>query len=204
MDYLMLIDRFYPIPGEVLSGLRFGEAGGVIMEEQAARQLGLMLSKAREDGVAIKALSGYRSPEYQEKLRREDTARRIAEGLSPEEAAAQTDRYLARPLCSEHNSGLAVDLCTPSADDTEDDFFLTPQAKWLCRNAHRFGFILRYPRMKEHITGIAYEPWHYRYVGTEAALLIHQSGLCLEEFLHFYADEFSFEGLRGRMTKNEP
>ena len=66
------------------------------------------------------------------------------------------------------------------------------QSVWLERCAHRYGFILRYPRLKEHITGFAFEPWHYRYVGSESADIIKKSGICLEEFLNFYQDKYLF------------
>lgn len=190
MDYLMLVDRLNPVPEEVIQNLRFGEAGGVRLERQAASSLDKLLRAAENEGIVIKALSGFRSIEYQQELWDKSISALAARGLSHEEAEEEVSRTLARPGHSEHNCGLAVDLCTPFANDTEEDFYLSPQARWLCRRASSYGFILRYPRMKEHITGIDYEPWHYRYVGAEAALLIRQSGLCLEEFLHFYSDEF--------------
>ena len=161
-----------------------------MLERQAAAALRAMLETAKREGVIIKALSGYRSREYQQRLWQQETEKLHSGGLSLAEAERVTARTLARPGHSEHNCGLAVDLCTPKADDTEDGFFLTPQSRWLGKSAHKFGFILRYPRMKEHLTGISYEPWHYRYVGAEAAAIITENGLCLEEFLHFYSDEF--------------
>lgn len=190
MDYLILIDRIEPVPEGLADSLHLKSAGGVLLEEQAAEALGRMLRAAESEGVKIKALSGYRSFEYQAELFRRLVREAEAGGLTHEEAAAEVSRTLAEPGHSEHNCGLAVDLCTPGADDTEDGFYLTPQGRWLCRNAHSYGFILRYPRMKEHLTGYSYEPWHYRYVGAEAASLMKQSGLCLEEFLHFYSDSY--------------
>lgn len=187
MDYLILIDALNPVPAEPV---QLSEVCGVRLEHQAAEQLKQMLSSAEREGVRIKALSGYRSPEYQQRLWEAEVEKHHLSGLPLPEAERLTARTLARPGHSEHNCGLAVDLCTPDAEDTQDDFFLTPQSRWLCRSAHRYGFILRYPRMKEHLTGIAYEPWHYRYVGAEAASIIRENGLCLEEFLHFYSDFF--------------
>ena len=75
-------------------------------------------------------------------------------------------------------------------NDVSDDFYKTPESRWLCANAADFGFILRYPRLKEQMTGIDFEPWHYRYVGVEAARIIAAGGLCLEEFLHFYSEKY--------------
>ncbi|MFR5864844.1 MAG: D-alanyl-D-alanine carboxypeptidase family protein [Acutalibacteraceae bacterium] len=82
---------------------------------------------------------------------------------------------------SEHQSGLCVDMHNlPSANIS---FGETAQAKWLAENAHRFGFILRFPADKTDITGVQYEPWHFRFVGREAATEIYEQGLCLEEYL---------------------
>lgn len=83
-----------------------------------------------------------------------------------------------------------MDFGTENAEDVESSFQKTAQGKWLSHNASDFGFILRYPRLKEQITGISFEPWHYRYVGYEAARLIKDNGLCLEEFLHFYSEKY--------------
>lgn len=190
MNYLMLADRFHPVSPELEASLRLEDACGVLLEAQAAGELRRLLSAAAEDGVPIKPISGYRSTDYQAELFRRETAEALSKGCTEEEAERQVLRYLARPGESEHNCGLAADLAAPGFEETDPAFGLTGQGKWLRKNAHRFGFILRYPPMKEHLTGIMYEPWHYRYVGIEAADLIFSSGLCLEEFLHFYSDEF--------------
>lgn len=190
MDYLMLIDRFTPLAEDFENTIVLEDAGGKLLEKQAAGQCRLMLSAAKADGVNIKLLSGYRSREYQQTLWHKSISALMGSGMSYQQAVAETGKTLALPGCSEHNSGLAADLATEHADDTEDDFYSSPQGRWLCKNAARFGFILRYPRMKEHITGISYEPWHYRYVGSEAAGFIRSGGLCLEEFLHYYSENF--------------
>ena len=107
-----------------------------------------------------------------------------------EKAVEKVGRTLALPGSSEHNTGLAVDLGREGDNDVSDDFYKTPESRWLCANAADFGFILRYPRLKEQMTGIDFEPWHYRYVGVEAARIIAAGGLCLEEFLHFYSEKY--------------
>ena len=84
---------------------------------------------------------------------------------------------------SEHCAGLAVDLGSTDFPKENASFGETPEGIWLYNNAHRFGFILRYPADKTHITGVKWEPWHFRYVGEELAAAIHASGLCLEEYL---------------------
>lgn len=190
MDYLMLIDKFTPLPENYEDTLRLEEIDGKYLEKQTCMQCGQMLAAARRDGVIIKLLSGYRSIEYQQALWESSISKLMGQGMSYCDSVAETSRSLALPGRSEHNSGLAADFCQPEEDDTQADFYKTAQGRWLCEFAHRYGFILRYPRMKEHITGIIYEPWHYRYVGSEAADFIRGSGLCLEEFLHYYSPEY--------------
>ena len=84
---------------------------------------------------------------------------------------------------SEHCAGLAVDICSAAHPELDTDFAHTPEGKWLINNCHRFGFIFRYPADKTALTGVKYEPWHIRYVGLELAEKIHESGMCLEEYL---------------------
>ena len=86
--------------------------------------------------------------------------------------------------CSEHTTGLAFDILCESCRHSEPSFANTPEGRWLAANAHRFGFILRYPADKQHITGVQYEPWHFRYVGKEAAEYIYEHAICLEEYLN--------------------
>ena len=87
--------------------------------------------------------------------------------------------YAQEPGASEHQTGLAFDVTV----ETSEGFENTPQYSWLMKNAHKYGFIQRYPANKSHVTGISYEPWHYRYVGVDAAKKMNKSGMCLEEFL---------------------
>lgn len=188
MDYLILVDKFNSVPKNLdiqLEAIRDKQ-----LEKQACRQCLLMLKKAETDGINIKIISAYRTVEYQQMLWDQSLKEKTAQGISVQQARAEIAKTLAYPGHSEHNTGLAVDFGTEFADDVQDDFYKSKQGRWLCNNASHFGFILRYPRLKEHITGISYEPWHYRYVGTEAAELIKQSGVCLEEFLHFYSEKY--------------
>ena len=85
--------------------------------------------------------------------------------------------------CSEHTTGLAFDILCGACPHSDISYANTPEGRWLAQNAHRFGFILRYPKDKEDVTGIIYEPWHYRYVGKEHAANIMSNGICLEEYL---------------------
>ncbi|WP_294408143.1 M15 family metallopeptidase [uncultured Ruminococcus sp.] len=190
MNYLILVDKFNNVPVEYADTLKFYEVQGKLFEEQAGKQLERMLTAADSENIKIKVISGYRSPDYQQMLWERSISLEMWSGASYDEAIKKISRTLAYPGSSEHNTGLAVDLGTESADDVEDNFHRSAQGRWLSLNAEKFGFILRYPRMKEQITGIDFEPWHYRYVGREAAKIISSSGLCLEEFLHFYSDKY--------------
>ena len=192
MDYLILVNRFEPIPAGFVDTLKLLEAGGKLFEEQTAIQLEKLLHAARCDGIDIAVISGYRSDDYQQMLWEKEISRNMGRGLDYADAVAETGRTLALPGCSEHGTGLAADLGTSGADDIDPNFHKTAAGKWLSRNASKFGFILRYPRMKEHITGIDFEPWHYRYVGKKSAELMTESGICLEEFLHFYSEKYTF------------
>ena len=87
--------------------------------------------------------------------------------------------------CTEHATGLALDILAVSYEKSNDDYAKTDEGKWLLEHAHEYGFILRYPKDKEHITGVIYEPWHYRYVGKQAAEEIYEQNVCLEEYLDF-------------------
>ena len=162
MDYLMLVDKFNPIDMGFYDRVELTEVNGKFMEAQAGNRLRLLLKKAEADGIKLKIISAYRSFEYQQMLWEREVSHEMWGGLSYEKAVEKVGRTLALPGSSEHNTGLAVDL----------------------------GFILRYPRLKEQMTGIDFEPWHYRYVGVEAARIIAAGGLCLEEFLHFYSEKY--------------
>ena len=190
MDYLILVDKFNPVPKDFTKNIEFSEVGGQLFEKQTADQLRLLMESAENDGIPLQVISGYRTEEYQQMLWERSVSSLMWSGNSYEKAVEETAKTLALPNSSEHNTGLAADFGCEGDDDVKDDFFRTGQSKWLCKNAARYGFILRYPRLKEHITGISYEPWHYRYVGTETAEIISKSGICLEEFLHFYSEKY--------------
>lgn len=201
MDYLILVNKFSPAPDGFADALQLCEVGGRLFERQAGAELEKMLRSALADGLKISVISGLRSADYQQLLWEKEISLEMSRGLSYAEAVSKVGRTLALPGCSEHCTGLAADLGTENADDCEPDFHRSPQGRWLCENAADYGFILRYPRHKEHFTGIDYEPWHYRYVGREAAKIIKSSGICLEEFLHFYDDSYTLScGLKANFT----
>ena len=154
---------------------------GSTVDVRIAPALRELLDAAYADGVSTSICSGYRSIETQQRLVDNSVASFRSQGYSYDEALRLTYKELAVPGHSEHNLGLAVDFYSSETGLTED-FAYTPLGKWLKENAHKYGFILRYAKEKEHITGITYEPWHYRYVGVENAANIRNSGLCMEEY----------------------
>ena len=150
----------------------------------AAKALEAFLAEAAEYGhTDVTVTSAYRSYAYQNYLFNVycDNERKAHPDASDAEIEAIVLTYSLKPGMSEHQSGLCVDMHNlPSANIS---FGETAQAKWLAENAHRFGFILRFPADKTDITGVQYEPWHFRFVGREAATEIYEQGLCLEEYL---------------------
>jgi D-alanyl-D-alanine carboxypeptidase len=137
-----------------------------------------MLDDARNEGMHAEVVSGYRSAEEQQRMMDEKIAQYQDEGYSDERARAEAELWVAAPGTSEHHLGLAVDINADGINSTGEDVY-----GWLEENSHKYGFILRYPPGKTDITGILYEPWHYRYVGTPTATEIYHQGLCLEEYL---------------------
>ena len=128
---------------------------------------------AMKDGARLKITSGFRSYEYQEKIYNEYVKKFGEE---------RTNTFSAKPGYSEHQSGLAIDIC-----DDSDSFIGTKEDIWLQKNAHKFGFIIRYPKGKNSITGYKYEPWHLRYVGIKHAKKIYEKKLTLEEYLGLFS-----------------
>lgn len=190
MDYLMLVSRFEPLQDGFEQKLKLREVRGRLFEKQTADSLEKLLLDAKRDGIEPAVISGYRTADYQQMLWEREISKEMAGGLSYGNAVEKVGRTLALPYASEHETGLAVDFAQKGRSDVSSDFAASAEAIWLERNAYKYGFILRYPRLKEHITGISFEPWHYRYVGAESARLIKDNGICLEEFLDFYQDKY--------------
>jgi D-alanyl-D-alanine carboxypeptidase len=142
----------------------------------------------KKDGIdELVLVSGYRSYDYQKGLYEKKVNKMIERGLTLDQAKLEAATIVAPPGCSEHQTGLAIDVTAYAMKDFEDplceEFENTLQSKWMLSNGYHFGFILRYPKDKIMLTGITYEPWHYRYVGKENARKIHELNLCLEEYV---------------------
>ena len=160
-----------------------------LLVEYAERALNAMMADMTSDlrASAPYVTSAYRSYEYQETVFNWYIRNYMKEGYSREAATAETLKYSAIPGTSEHQSGLCVDFYTTSMTNglNNEDFESTSAFLWLKANAHKYGFIIRYPEGKTDITSYNYESWHYRFVGRTAATEIYLSGLCLEEYLEF-------------------
>ena len=141
-----------------------------------------MLAAGRAEGLSFTVASAYRSTDSQRQLFDEDVEARVSEGMTEDEAREETARWTMPPGCSEHETGLAVDIVATDNQRLDDTQEQTPETIWLHENCWRFGFILRYPAGKEDVTGIDYESWHYRYVGIEAARYLTEQQLTLDEF----------------------
>lgn len=153
------------------------------LAKAAAEAFQAMKAAAKADGVTLHLQSGYRSVEYQANLFKNQIAKWEATGLDTAAATEKAKTVVTPPGHSEHNCGLAADINSPEYTALEEPFKNTQAYAWLCQHAGEYGFILRYPQDKEDVTGIIYEPWHWRYVGVENAARINASGLCLEEYV---------------------
>lgn len=174
---LILVNRDHPIP----EGYQFQLltlSNGEQVDERIYPQLQAMFDAAREAGLSLFVAAGYRTEEKQARLMEEKIRAYQEEGYSEEEARRQAEQWVAKPGTSEHQLGLAVDINANMELCSDDQVY-----DWLLQNSARFGFIKRYPEEKASITGIGNEPWHYRYVGEEAAVEMTEQGMCLEEYV---------------------
>lgn len=156
---ILIANKTYGLPEDYDPGL----------DSETEAQFNVLAEAAANEGLDIWLASGYRS--Y-------DTQNRIYNNYVDSYGQASADTFSARAGHSEHQTGLAIDVNT-----IDDSFAGTPEAIWLENHAHEYGFIIRYPKGKESITGYKYEPWHIRYLGVDKATEVYNSGLTLEEFL---------------------
>ena len=157
------------------------------LQKEAAYALEAMMKAMNIESPATKntyVTSAYRSYAYQETTFEYYVKRHMSnDGMTREQAEKMADTYSARPGQSEHQTGLCVDFMTTTMKNLDESFEGTAAFEWLARNAHKYGFVLRYPEDKTETTGYKYEAWHYRFVGREAATDMYESGICLEEYL---------------------
>ena len=157
---ILIVNKTYSVPSSYAPGDLTYDCAQAYYRLQAA---------AAEEDLDFFIMSGYRSYATQTRLYNNYCAR---------DGQAAADTYSARPGHSEHQTGLAIDV-----NSLSQSFAYTAEGKWLAANAHKYGFIIRYGADKQSVTGYAYEPWHIRYVGTDVAQAVYDSGLSLEEYL---------------------
>ena len=187
LELLMIVNPWNPVPegyepelAEVWNPYR---QSMYLVDARCAEALTQMMEDCRAAGRTPWICSAYRTQEYQQGLFDNKIQRLIWEGVSAEEAPAVAAESVALPGTSEHQLGLAVDLIDEFYANLDETQERTMTQRWLIENCWRYGFILRYPNGTSDITGIIYEPWHYRYVGEQYAQEITESGLTLEEYV---------------------
>lgn len=180
---LLLVNFENPLPegftAPELTQLKNGHA----VDSRAYPALQRMMDGARAAGLQPVICSSCRTEDTQERLFAAEVENWLARGYIQAEAEEQAAQWVARPDTSEHQTGLAVDIVDLSYQLLDEGQENTPVQKWLMAHCAEYGFILRYPTDKAALTGVGYEPWHYRYVGEAAARAIMDGGLCLEEYL---------------------
>lgn len=180
-NYLVNVNKYYQLGADyvpedlVAIDPVFGFPGKIRKPAYAAYQT--MLKEAQSVGLNFEIISAYRS--YQRQVE-------LFQAYSGIDGESKADTYSARPGFSDHQTGLAIDVMKSGYDF--DTFYASKEAEWLAKNAPNYGFIVRYPKDKETVTGYTYEPWHLRYIGKQAAKEIAKTGLCFDEYYRFYVE----------------
>ncbi|MCH4192554.1 MAG: M15 family metallopeptidase [Butyrivibrio sp.] len=178
---LILVNKQHPIPDDYefpMSNIK----GNMYCDKRILSNLLDMFRQAQNDGINLVICSPYRSEVRQEKLFTRKINSYLDDGMTYMNAYMMAAQAVTIPGSSEHQIGLAIDIIADDYSYLDAGFGDTDAGKWLAKNSCRYGFILRYPKGKETITGIEYEPWHFRYVGKDAAKVITEKKICLEEF----------------------
>ncbi len=178
---IMLINKQHPIPEDyefVLATIK----GSMKCDERIIPELQQMMQAAKKDGVSLVIRSPYRDYERQIYLFNRKVKAYMKKKMSYLEAYRTTAQAVTIPGASEHQVGLALDITSDTYTTLTEGFSETEAGKWLAQHSYEYGFILRYPDGKEDITGISFEPWHFRYVGKTAAKYMFDNDLTLEEF----------------------
>lgn len=185
---LVLINKQHPISADY--SFSFGTIktvkGDMECDERIIDELLQMMQAASEEGVNLAICSPYRDLSYQEYLFNRKIKAYMKKGMSYMEAYTLSSQAVTVPGASEHQIGLAIDFISDNYCTLDEGFAETNAGIWLAQHCAEYGFILRYPKGKENITSIEFEPWHFRYVGKDAAMVIMEEGICLEEFWDEY------------------
>lgn len=179
---LTLVNRWNPLPeGWTVDEVEL--SNGWTVDSRCYDALQQMMDACRAEGLYPVVCSAYRTQAMQQNIFDQMKQSLLDQGYSDADAETEAGRQVAVPGTSEHQLGLAVDIVDLDHQLLDESQEQTAVQKWLMTNSWRYGFILRYPTAKTETTGIIYEPWHYRYVGQEAAAEIYQQGVCLEEYI---------------------
>lgn len=182
---LVLINKQHPIPEGY--SFDFGTIkGNMKCDKRIIEDLLLMMQAAKEDGINLEICSPYRDLNRQEFLFNKKIKAYMGQGMSYMEAYKLASQTVTVPGASEHQIGLALDIFCDTYKYLDEGFGKTQAGIWLAEHCYEYGFTLRYPENKEYITSIEYEPWHFRYVGREAAAVMQEEDICLEEFWDKY------------------
>lgn len=174
---LILVNDDYCIPEDYEVTLKT-LANGEQIDERIYPELQAMFDDARATGLGLYVASGYRTEEKQKELMDERVKKYMSQGYLRGKAEKMARQWVAEPGTSEHQLGMAVDINADVSVSSSEEVY-----GWLEENSYKYGFIQRYPLDKVDITGISHEPWHYRYVGKDAAKEIFEKGVCLEEYI---------------------
>lgn len=181
---LILVNKKNPLPQNFSVNLKnINPSNKHKVDERIYDDLKNMLDASKKENIDLLISSSYRTKEESDVLHKRQVNYYLSLGYNKEEAVKEASSWVAPPGTSEHHTGLALDIVTPKYQNLDHGYANTDAAKWLKDNAYKYGFILRYPKGKEDITEITFEPWHYRYVGIEHAKKIYESNVCLEEYL---------------------
>jgi len=181
---LLLVNPWNKLPKNYAAALKLKRlANGLQVDERIYDDLNAMLTDCWGAGLHPVVCSAYRPHATQVRLHNNKIARLRYAGYSDEAAVKEAGRWVAVPGTSEHETGMALDIVSYSYQLLDEKQENTAEQKWFMEHCWEYGFILRYPKDKTEITGIGYEPWHYRYVGRETAAKMKESGLCLEEYI---------------------
>ena len=179
---LILINKQHPVPDDYQVTLGT-ITGNMKCDKRIIENVLKMFQAAKNDGVNLVICSPYRDYKRQSVLFDRKINAYMKNGMSYMEAYKITSQAVTVPGASEHQIGIALDIICDSYSLLDENFGETEAGKWLSQHCCEYGFILRYPKGKEYITSIEYEPWHFRYVGSEAATIIMEQGITLEEFI---------------------
>lgn len=183
---LMLVNKQHPIPDNYTFATAQISSGGKLCDERILSPLKQMVEAAARDGVSLVVCSPYRSNNRQEMLFARKVDYYLEQGYDYMESYTLASQAVTIPGSSEHEIGLALDIITDGYCSLDEGFGDTPAGRWLAQNSYKYGFVVRYLKGKEEITGIEYEPWHIRYVGVAAATVMYEEDICLEEFWDEY------------------